>query len=567
MLDSTLGIAARQAAAPSIDGFELLMGLFGGLALFLFGMELMSDSLKVVAGGRMKKVLGKLTRNRFMGVLTGAFVTSVIQSSSVTTVLLVGFVSAGLMSMAQSVGVIMGANIGTTITAQIIAFKVTHYALLFVAAGFALHFFSSRQRWKHYGQGLLGLGLVFFGMAVMGEAMNPLRSYGPFLELMMRMEDAALGIFVGAAFTALVQSSSATTGVVIVMASQGLLALEAGIALCLGANIGTCITAMLAAIGKPREGLRAAIVHVVFNVVGVLLWLAFLHDLADLARSITPGEDTALQAPRHIANAHTVFNVTNTVILIWFAPWFARLVEWIVPDRSLADSELVKAKYLNSELLDTPVLALNHARLELVHMGDQVREMYAAILPAALTGSAEELDRIQQMDDVVDALHGQIVTYLGRISRRPLGEDQTDELMRLMEAANGLENIGDIIETNLVMEGHVRITKGVRISPMTQEVIGRFHGVIGETLDAAFTAVIQGNEAAAQHVLGRKAEINAMAGEAASHEAQRLAVKEPNRLAAYTTEVDILENLKRVYYFCRRMARASQPSDGSGAQL
>ncbi len=229
------------------------MNLFGGLAIFLFGMDQMSDALKAVAGERMKVVLAKLTTNRFMGAITGAFVTAVIQSSSVTTVLVVGFITAGLMSLAQSIGVIMGANIGTTITAQIVAFKVTKAALLMVAVGFTMMFFSHQDRIKQYGAMLMGLGLVFFGMAVMSDAMKPLRSYQPFLDLMVTMENPLVGILIAAAFTGLIQSSSATTAIVIVMATQGFITLPAGIALAFGANIGTCVTALLASIGKPRE--------------------------------------------------------------------------------------------------------------------------------------------------------------------------------------------------------------------------------------------------------------------------------------------------------------------------
>ena len=563
-----LNLVSTTVLTDEIDMFPLLMGLFGGLALFLFGMEQMAVALKKVAGTGMKKVLARLTANRFMGVLTGAFVTTVVQSSSVTTVLIVGFISADLMSMAQSVGVIMGANIGSTVTAQIIAFKVTKYSLLVVALGFALTFVSKSQRVKQTGQAILGIGLMFFGMAVMGDAMQPLRTYEPFIYLMAMMEQPLYGILLGAGFTALVQASSATTGVVIVLASQGMISLPAGIALCFGANIGTCITALLAAIGKPREALRAAVVHVLFNVLGVLVWLAFINELADFVRWLSPSAtiasanasanaQLATDAPRQIANAHTVFNVANTFIFIWFAPLFARLVQWMVPDRPLAEAELVKAKYLDSELLDTPWLALDRSRLELVHMGDSVREMYAAIIPGALTGTAAELDRIEGMDDRVDALHGFIVTYLGSISRRELTENQTAELMRLMETANDLENIGDIIETNLVLLGRERLAKGVTISEETLAVITDFHRAIGQALDSAFLAVIQVNAAAAERVIQMKAEINRLSGSAALHEAQRLVVKEPNRLAAYTTEMDILENLKRVYYFCRRMARAS----------
>ncbi|MCB1852384.1 MAG: Na/Pi cotransporter family protein, partial [Gammaproteobacteria bacterium] len=260
--------AIAASSGKSIDWFTMTMTLLGGLAIFLYGMELMTDSLKAVAGDRMKMILEKMTGNRIAGAITGAGVTAVIQSSSVTTVIVVGFVTAGLMNLAQAIGVIMGANIGTTITAQIVAFKVTKYALLMVAVGFAMMMISKRESIKHYGTMLMGLGLVFFGMDVMSGAMKPLRTYQPFLDLMTTMESPLVGILIAAAFTGLIQSSSATTGIVIVMATEGLVSLPAGIALAFGANIGTCVTAILASIGKPRIAVQAAMAHLLFNVFG-----------------------------------------------------------------------------------------------------------------------------------------------------------------------------------------------------------------------------------------------------------------------------------------------------------
>ncbi|MBA1444494.1 MAG: Na/Pi cotransporter family protein [Chromatiales bacterium] len=312
-------VFAAAGAESDMNWGTMGMKLFGGLALFLFGMEQMSEALKAVAGERLKLILAKLTTNRFMGATTGAFVTAIIQSSSVTTVLVVGFITAGLMSMSQSVGVIMGANIGTTITAQIVAFKVTKAALLMVGVGFSMLFISKQDKIKQYGTMLMGLGLVFFGMSVMSDAMQPLRTYQPFLDLMIQMENPLVGILVAAAFTGLIQSSSATTGIVIVMASQGFITLPAGIALAFGANIGTCITAMLASIGKPREAVRAAVVHVLFNIAGVLIWVLFIDHLANWVTALSPvhpelsGVDRlGAETPRQIANAHTIFNIANT---------------------------------------------------------------------------------------------------------------------------------------------------------------------------------------------------------------------------------------------------------------
>jgi phosphate:Na+ symporter len=566
--------AAANATATSetMDWWTMGMQLFGGLALFLFGMEQMADSLKAVAGERMKIILARLTTNRFMGAITGAFVTAIIQSSSVTTVLVVGFISAGLMSMAQSIGVIMGANIGTTITAQIVAFKVTKAALLMIAVGFGMLFFSKNEKIKQYGGMLMGLGLVFFGMSVMSDAMHPLRSYQPFLDLMTRMENPLVGILVAAGFTALNQSSSATTGIVIVMATQGFITLPAGIALAFGANIGTCVTAMLASIGKPREAVRAAIVHVMFNVFGVLLWVSFISQLADFVTWLSPShgglagaERLAADTPRQIANAHTVFNIANTLIFIGLTGQFARLVEWLVPDRPLEEEELARPRYLDDSLLETPSLALDRARLEIGNMGERVMEMLRLIMPAILAGDRTSLKQVAGIDDIVDTLHGHIITYLGDISRKPLTEEQTRDLLGLMAAANELENIGDIIETDLVYLGNQRISEGVSISPSTREMLTKLHDAVSRTAELANTAVVKNDPVAAHEVTSMKAVISKLTDKAAMHQAKRLVAEEPNRLAAYTIEMDIIEKLKRTYYFAKRMAKTVVP-EGEGEE-
>ena len=568
MVTGVVALAASPvfAAAGSEQAMawgSMGMQLFGGLALFLFGMEQMSESLKAVAGERMKTILGKLTANRFMGAATGAFVTGIIQSSSVTTVLVVGFITAGLMSLSQSVGIIMGANIGTTITAQIVAFKITKAALLMVGVGFTMLFAAKNERVKQYGTMLMGLGLVFFGMSVMSDAMKPLRSYQPFLDLMIQMENPLIGILIAAGFTGLIQSSSATTGIVIVMASQGFITLPAGIALAFGANIGTCVTAMLASIGKPREAVRAAAVHVLFNVAGVIIWFFFIPQLAEIVAWVSPshpeltGADRlGAETPRQIANAHTIFNVANTVLFIGFTTQLARLVERLIPDRALEDEVMaVSAKYLDHELLSTPSLAIDRVRLEVLHMGETVQDMLKKIMPAILSGNRQTLKDIRDMDDNVDLLYAQIIAYMGQISKRKLTETQTNEFLGLMEAIGALENIGDTIETNLVVLGNERIDAGVSISKPTRKVLNDFHLVIERALASAIQAVSQSNQEVAKLVIDMKDEISSLADSAATHQAARLVAEEPNRIPAYTIEIDIIEKQKRIYYFAKRMAK------------
>lgn len=550
----TVILATAETAVETTDSikwFTLIVGLIGGLALFLLGMDLMTDALRLVVGDRAKAVLEKLTSNRFAGLLTGAGITAVIQSSSVTTVLVVGFISAGLMSFIQSIPIILGSNIGTTVTAQIIAFNITNWALVLISVGFGMSALAKRQTRKSQGTAVLGLGLIFFGMVVMGEAMSPLRTYEPFIKMMETLDNPLLGILAGAVITAILQSSSATTGIVIVLASQGLITPGAGIALVLGANIGTSVTALLAAIGKPREAQRAAVAHLLFNVVGVLIWIPFVGWLVSIVGNI--GGGTA----REVANAHTVFNVINALIFLPFVTPFAALVTKLVPDKPVEGE--MRPKYLDKSLIRSPSLALSAARMEMLRMASRVQGMLADILPAVLDGSIDTLEDVASMDDEVDLLHGLLLEYLGDIGEARLSEASSDELMDLFEATNSLEAIGDIIETNLVTLGHQRIGASITVSEQTREVLDIYHTAVSDAFRLALIAVTQKDQDAARTVAKMKSHIRNLERAANEHEAERLVADEPNRIATYRFETDLLTNLKRIYYFTRRIARVAVP--------
>ena len=567
------GLAAT-ATGQSIEWWSMGMQLFGGLAIFLFGMEQMAEALKKVAGNRMKAILGTLTTNRIMGLITGTVVTAVIQSSSVTTVMLVGFVTAGLMSLSQAIGVILGADIGTTITAQIVAFKVTKYALLLVGVGFVLIFLGKKDMTKHYGVLVMGLGMIFFGMGIMSTGMKPLRSYEPFIDLMQQVSNPIVGILIATAFTGLVQSSSATMGVVIAMAMQGLITLEAGIALALGANIGTCATAGLAAIGKPREAVRVAVAHVTFKIVGVLLIVWFIPPFAELVRNISPAEPgltgfdrLAAETPRQVANAHTIFNVGIAFLFLPLAPVFARFCEWVVPDRPMAEPTVVQPKYLDKELLTTPPLALDRARREVGRLGDRVDGMVDAALPAVTSGTEEDLHDLAELDSDIDILHGHIVEYLGRISLGELSSEESHEVMELLQVANHLEQIGDIIETNLVTIGQRRIEEGVVVSKATLEVIQRYFDEVSQAFKASVRSVREQDSKAARLVKRMKKDMAALAEETARYELGRLVADEPNRLQTFTREMEIIETLSRIYRMSRKIARTQWMDAGQAETL
>ena len=555
--------ADGASKSKEISWFFLVVGLLGGLSLFLYGMERMSDALKNVAGEKMKDILAMLSNNRIMGMITGAIVTAVIQSSSVTTVMLVGFVTAGLMSLSQTIGVILGADIGTTITAQIVAFKVTKYALLLVAIGFGMIFISKREKYQQYGYMVMGLGMIFFGMGVMKDAMHPLKTYQPFIDLMANMSNPILGILVAAIFTALIQSSSASMGVVIVLAMQGLLTLEAGIALALGANIGTCVTAGLAALGKPREAIRVATSHVLFKILGVLIMLPFIGPFAKFIVYISPSPAeglTGLQAagavlPRQIANAHSVFNVGIALIFLPFITYFARFVYWMVPDRPMAETLEIQPKYLSEMLFQTPSLALDAARHEIKRMGKRVDLMNSAMMPAVLTGNKESLLAVREMYAEVDILHKHLVTYLAKVSQLKLNEFQTTKFIKLMTAVNNLDYVGDLVEVNMMDLGMRRVEKGFKISAATQKVLNTLHVVVSDALKAAVRAVVEEDKDFAYRVILMKEDVNRLVEQADLHQAQRLVSEDSGKFEAYSVEVDIIEKLKRIYYYAMQMAK------------
>ncbi len=559
-------VAATAGESMEMDWFKLGMGLLGGLAMFLFGMDQMSEGLQAAAGDTLKDLLAKLTKNRVMGAITGAIVTAVLNSSSVTTVLVVGFISAGFMSLAQSVGVIMGANIGSTFTAQIVAFNVSQYALILVALGFFMLFASKQEKTRHYGSMIMGLGLIFYGMGVMGDAMTPLRSYEPFLDLMVRMENPLLGILVGAVFTGLVQSSAATTGIAIVMAAEGLITLPAGIALAFGSNIGTCVTALLAAMGKPVEAVRAAVVHITFNIAGVLVWVLFIPQLADFIVSISPSapelsgkERLAAEVPRQIANAHTVFNVANTLLFISFTGIFARIAEKLVPEKKVEEKVIVKPKFLDEALLEIPSMALERVRLEIGHMGEIISDMLALVGKAFREGNLEKFKSVRTMDNKVDILQEAILNYMGQLRQEPLTDNQSREFQALMSAAINLESLADVIESDLVALGEAFISKGLRPSEATEVLL---HG-LGEKLVAAISDLVNAlrehDEKSAEKVIELRHEIRRLSDEFITRQSERIAGRAGAQVELIRLEMELLDNMRRIYTLAKRVAKEFVP--------
>ena len=551
--------------------FAMGTGLLGGLAIFLFGMEQMSEAMRTVAGLRMRDILSRLTSNRWIGLLTGTVVTAIMQSSTVTNVMIVSFITAGLMNFSQAIAIILGANIGTTFTVQILALKVTKYALFLVAVGFVF-LFNGKGKGKWYGQWVMGLGLLFLGMELMGSSMMPLRDYPPFIAFMSAIAHPLLGILVAAIFAALIHSSSATIGLAIVFASQGMVPLETGIAFVLGANIGTCATAVLAAIGKPRDAVRASVTHVFFNITGALLVLPFLGAFTALVRVISPGVDglstAAAQAaiiPHQIANAHTLFNVAAALLFLPFAPWIEKIIYFLVADKPAdSDSQGIQPRYLDESLLGTASLALGLARREVSRMGDLLEQMMAKVPVAVFQGDLDAVAEIRATDDHVDALYTAITQYLAKIGQQHLSDEVANAVLESMSAVTELEAIGDIMENNLAHLAQVNAGGVIQISPESLVELNGLHKQVSRALNSALTAFLTGSAEAAEAVMEMKDEINRTEVRIRAWKARRLQeTLTPEKIASYTMQVDTLENLKRIYYHAKRVAKLVVREEGA----
>lgn len=547
---------------PTLDLFAMVSGLLGGLAFLLFGMERMADSLKQVTGDRMRRVLVRLTGTRLSGLFTGAVVTAIIQSSSVTTVLVVGFVSAGVMSLPQSLGIILGADIGTTVTAQIIAFNVTRYGLLLVAAGFGLTFLARRNGFRLYGALLMGIGLVFYGMSLMSEAMNPLRTHPFFIHLMEAIQHPLPAAAVGAVFTALVHASAATIGLTIVLASQGLISLETGIALSLGANIGTCVTAGMAALGKSRPAVQTALAHVLFKVIGTSIVLPFIPQLACVVTWITPvgdgvlAGDLASAVPRQIANAHTLFNVGIAAVFLPLTGWFARFLEWLVPSPPLEfEEERGEPRFLDPSLLQVPSLALGQVRLEAGHMGELLTRMLDEGLVAIYAVDSGRMGQVRRIDDSVDRLYTHMADYLARMSHGEMSEPQSRAVLKAMSAIGNLESIGDIIETNLHHLVDNAAERGISMGVEEISHLERFRQLIREGLRLALEAFSKNDPSIAKQVYVLKGPIDHLDQEYKVWHLTHMREANEEQRARLTLEMSVVEYLKRIYYHSRRTAK------------
>jgi phosphate:Na+ symporter len=554
----------------------MMAGLVGGLALFLMGMDTMSRGLLKSAGDKMRSILGRLTNNRVIGMGLGAFVTMIIQSSSATNVMLVSFVNARLMQFRQSLGVILGAAVGTTITAQLIAFRLTDFSLLFVAAGFALQSFAGKEQYKHAGGAVLGFGMLFFGMHIMSDAMHPLRSYDPFIQLLLKLENPFLGILVGTVFTAIIQSSSAFIGIMIIMGMQGLLSLEASVPLLFGANIGTAVTAFLAGIKSGNEARKVALAVTLFKVFGVLLFVWWITPFANFVEGLSPGgtdqaTEFAAIIPRQIANAHTIYNVLVALLVLPFTGFLAKTVEWMMPLKEVPESTRFSVRYLDDNIINTPVLALSLAKQEVIRMGELVYEMVEGVLPVFIDKNPVPLEDIETKEQNVNFLRDRINSYLLKISRIGIREARVNESFQILYTVKEFELIADVISGPMQKKARSWLASDYVFSAEGKQELSEYHIKTCRQIKRAIAVFNEVNIEKALEMKQKYKQYRNIAFEFEKQHYERLKQERQDTLLSSKTHLELMAMLRSISSHATNIARIllqwEMPRDDGNAEV
>lgn len=531
-----------------MSGSEMMASfveLFGGLGLFLYGMSVMSEGLEKAAGSKMKRFIEILTTNRFMAVIVGAFVTMIVQSSSATTVMMVGFVNAGIMNLTQAIGVIMGANIGTTITAQLVAFKLTAIAPVAIGLGVGLKIFSKNPKTQKYAEILLGFGILFMGMDVMKHSMKPLRSYQGFVDLLLsfgsgQILDTVLAIFTGFAITAIIQSSSATTGIMVALASQGMLPIDAAFPILLGTNIGTCVTAMISSIGANKTAKRAALMHLIFNLVGTVLFAVLLA-----GPSLTFVKSFWSSPERQLAMMHTTFNITTTLLLVGFAPFIVKAAEKFIP---VSEAELRQlkggTKYVDDRILETPSIAVVQLMKEVLHMGNVAVDTLKMSGEALIERSEEKAKKAFELEKEVNLLEHAIMEYLVKLSNSDISQAQRTVVDGLFSTVNDIERVADHAD-NIAELAIERVNGDFLFSDKAIEELQSMFDDCIKAFKESLNALHSYDRASAQRVIEREGYIDMLEKTLRSKHIKRLNEGRCNPSAGVIF-LDAISNLERV---------------------
>lgn len=520
--------------------FWTIAMLLGGLGLFLYGMKLMSDGLEAIAGDKLRNGLERLTKNRFAAVGVGAGVTAVIQSSSATTVMVVGFVNAGLMTLTQAINVGMGANIGTTITAQIIAFNITQCAPLILFAGVLIMMFVKKRSVRRLGEIIGGLGILFFGMSVMSQSLAPLKDYEPFIQMLSSFEQPWIGLLAGAGVTAVIQSSSATMGIVQAFAMQNVIGLDNAVYLILGLNIGTCITAILASIGGTKTAKRTAVALLFFNIIGSMIFMLLLQFLpiVEWVKSWTPGEPV-----RQLANFHTFFNVVTTAIFVGM-PWIlTKIACWIVPgkDKKLEGKKL---EFLASPLPDSPTIVVGLAIKETERMMKIATGNFEDAVKCFQEKDEKLVNTVLDTEKTVNYLNHEITNELSKLSGREVPEGDMVTITQLLHAVMNIERISDIAENIADLAMH-RIDGKIKVGKKATEEIGVMYDRVDASLHDVIKVLGERDLAAAERAIAIEDEVDEIETKIKKNHVKRLKKGECTAVSS-TVFTDIVTMMERV---------------------
>ena len=525
--------------------------LLGGLGMFLYGMTVMGEGLQKAAGSKLKKIIEMLTSNVVMGVLVGTVVTGIIQSSSATTVMVVGFVNAGIMSLSQAIGVIMGANIGTTVTAQLVSFSLEDIAPIALGIGIIFYMFTSKEKTKQVAEILIGFGLLFTGMEFMKEAVAPLSELQSFRDaLLFLSKNPILGILAGFAITGIVQSSSASMGMLIALASQGLVPITAALPILYGDNIGTCVTSLISSLGASRNAKRAAVMHLSFNVIGTLLFMLVLNKpIVAVVQHLDPA-NTA----RQIANAHTLFNLINVLLLLPFSKYIVKLAERLVPVKE-EEIELATAnttKYIDERMFETPSIALGNTMQEVARMGEKARKAYTYAMEGLRTRDSKAIDKAFTYETTVNTLHKSILNYLLKLSNTNINSDERIKADLLFHVVNDLERISDHAE-NIAEIDKLAVDGDTKFSDVAKSEIDEIAALLLKNIDSSIEYINTKNHDLYDEIEKTEEEVNMLVKQYRNEHMKRLS----NGVCTVDSGIlflDLLTNFERISDHCSNIA-------------
>ena len=461
-----------------MNSFEIFTGIFGGLGLFLYGMKLMSDGLENIAGEKLKSILEKITSNKIMGVLVGTIVTAIIQSSSAITVMVVSFVNAGLMTLGQATGVILGSNIGTTITAQMVSLKLEVIAPIFIGIGAIVIVITKKKKVKDLAYIALGFGILFMGMGLMSSSLKPVSELAIFNKFILLVgKNSILGVLIGILITAILQSSSATTGILVALAVSGNLDMSVAFPIILGCNIGTCITAILAGLTANRIAKKAALLHLFFNIFGTILFLPFSDKVVMIVQYLTPDN-----VARQVANAHTIFNVVITIFILPISKYFVNLVNKILPNDG--NMLVCGAIYLDKKHLETPIVASTQVVKETIRMAEIARDNFQLAMQSFFYGNDDDIKNVYENENIINMLEKEITEYLIALSQHNLPEENAELVSEVYHTINDIERIGDHAE-NIVELAINKINNNIQLSDEALKEVEEISKATLESVDIA----------------------------------------------------------------------------------